>query len=147
MMMSALSKKYKNKIWETGAGHYCLVLVESRHICIFYKLCETQCIFGRLNFFYPQTARVFHNFYQIMYFKSISGTHRSCGSCATEYSFLKRNIYGFFQNFSRIIFVRYNTNSTFLLKMSGFESSDTAYNLWLKSEWLFSEHPVRDAFK
>ena len=59
MMMSALSKKYKNKIWETGAGHYCLVLVESRHICIFMSNDKPNIFFERINFFYRQITRIF----------------------------------------------------------------------------------------
>lgn len=57
-------------------------------------------------------------------------------AAAQEYKFLKRNIYGFVKNFNRTMFVRCNKNLTFLLKMTGFESSDAAYNVWLKSFFL-----------
>ena len=75
--MSALSKKYKNKIWETGAGHYRLVLVESRHICIFMSNDNPNIFFERINFFYRQITRIFF-FYED--FLSITLTnHRTAG--------------------------------------------------------------------
>ena len=60
----------------------------------------------------------FITFYQITnpcsdafnFSRTISATQRPCVCCAIEYSFLKRNLYGFVQNFSRTIFVRFNTN-------------------------------------
>ena len=48
--------------------------------------------------------------------KTISGTHRPRVCCAIEYSFVKRNLYGFVQNFNRIIFIRFNRNLMIVLK-------------------------------
>ena len=163
MMMSALSKKYKNKIWETGAGHYCLVLVESRHICTFMSNDKPSIFFERINFFFEKShgfffsirvffqwhwqiteqqgkgrgssfislyhfhplTGIFYKFYQITdpcsdprnLSKTMSRTHQPRVYCAIEYSFLKRNLYDLVQNFSRAIFVRFNTNLMIVLKI------------------------------
>ena len=93
-----------------------MVLVESRHICIFYELGEAQYIFKRINFIYLQsTIYFFITFYQIRdalnLSKTISGAHRTRVCCGIEYSFLKINLYGFVQNFNRTVFVRFDVKS------------------------------------
>ena len=48
--------------------------------------------------------------------KNFSGTYRPWVCCAIEYSFLKRNLYGFVQNFNRTMFVRFDTILMIVLK-------------------------------
>ena len=62
--------------------------------------------------------------------KGISG-HIVLEVAAPEYKFLKI-FKRLFSKFDRTRLVKCNADLIFLLKMSGFESSDRAYNLWLK---------------
>ena len=92
-------------------------------IYVFFRSYEKPSIFfERINLFYLQTTRVFHNLYQIADLcsealdlsKTISGIFpkllpRVC--CAIEYLFLKRNLYRFMRNVNRTIFVRFDVQS------------------------------------
>ena len=107
-----------------GKGCRNLVLVESRHICIFVSYEKPNIFFVILISFIYKPEGLFITFYQIIdpysdalnLSKTIWGTQGPCVCCTIEYSFLKRNLYGFVQNFNITIFVRFNTNLMIELK-------------------------------
>ena len=98
--------------------------VESRHICIFISYEKPNIFFVILISFIYKPEGLFITFYQIVdpysdalnLSKTIWGTQGPCVCCTIEYSLLKRNLYGFVQNFNTTIFVRFNTNLMIELK-------------------------------